>query len=62
MGFEPTITASERSKTVHALDRTATVIGKGFVIIKLHKTKNNTNIKTLCNLIVFFCLLRVLFA
>jgi hypothetical protein len=27
VGFEPTIPASERAKTVHALDRTATVIG-----------------------------------
>jgi hypothetical protein len=26
-GFEPTIPASERTKTVHALDRAATVIG-----------------------------------
>jgi hypothetical protein len=25
VGFEPTISASERAKTVHALDRTATV-------------------------------------
>jgi hypothetical protein len=27
VGFEPTITAFERAKTVHALDRTASVIG-----------------------------------
>jgi hypothetical protein len=27
VGFEPTIPASERAKIVHALDRTATVIG-----------------------------------
>jgi hypothetical protein len=27
LGFEPTITASERAKTVHALDRSATVTG-----------------------------------
>jgi hypothetical protein len=27
VGFEATITASERAKTVHALDREATVIG-----------------------------------
>jgi hypothetical protein len=27
VGLEPTITASERAKTVHALDRAATVIG-----------------------------------
>jgi FAD synthase len=28
VGFEPTITASERAKTVHALDRSTNVIGK----------------------------------
>jgi hypothetical protein len=27
MGFEPTIPGSERAKTVHALDRSATVTG-----------------------------------
>jgi hypothetical protein len=27
MGFEPTIPASEQEKTVHALDRSVTVIG-----------------------------------
>jgi hypothetical protein len=27
LGFEPTIPASERAKTVHALDRSATVTG-----------------------------------
>jgi hypothetical protein len=27
MGFEPTIPVFERAKTVHALDRVATVIG-----------------------------------
>jgi hypothetical protein len=27
MGFEPTIPASERAKTVHVLDRSATVTG-----------------------------------
>jgi hypothetical protein len=27
VGFEPTIPAFERTKTVHVLDRTATVIG-----------------------------------
>jgi hypothetical protein len=27
LGFEPTITVLERAKTVHALDRVATVIG-----------------------------------
>jgi hypothetical protein len=28
VGFEPTITGSERAKTVHVLDRSATVTGK----------------------------------
>jgi hypothetical protein len=28
VGFEPTIPVFERAKTVHALDRAATVIGK----------------------------------
>jgi hypothetical protein len=28
VGFEPTISAFERAKTVHVLDRAATVIGK----------------------------------
>jgi hypothetical protein len=27
VGFEPTVPASERAKTVHALDRSANVIG-----------------------------------
>jgi hypothetical protein len=31
--FEPTIPASERAKTVHALDRSATVIGGSSIII-----------------------------
>jgi hypothetical protein len=29
VGFEPTIPVFERAKTVHALDRAATVIGRG---------------------------------
>jgi hypothetical protein len=42
VGFEPTIPASERAKTVHALDRSATVTGKfhfyaGIVKIKVVK-------------------------
>jgi hypothetical protein len=28
VGFEPTIPAFERAKTIHALDRAATVIGE----------------------------------
>jgi hypothetical protein len=39
MGFEPTILAFERAKTVHALDRTATVIGK--TICKSQKVARN---------------------
>jgi hypothetical protein len=34
VGFEPTIPASERAKTVHALDSSATVTGH--TIIKEH--------------------------
>jgi hypothetical protein len=30
VGFEPTIPVFERAKTVHALDRAATVIGNAF--------------------------------
>jgi hypothetical protein len=36
MGFEPTIPASERAKTVHALDRAATVTSEG-----LRNTRRN---------------------
>jgi hypothetical protein len=36
VGLEPTIPAFERAKTVHALDRAATVIGD-----KSHAYKNN---------------------
>jgi hypothetical protein len=31
VGFEPTIPAFERAKTVHALDRSATVIGPSYI-------------------------------
>jgi hypothetical protein len=31
MGFEPTIPVLQRAKTVHALDRAATVIGSIFI-------------------------------
>jgi hypothetical protein len=34
VGFEPTISASERAKTVHALDRSATVTGSEFDLSK----------------------------
>jgi hypothetical protein len=35
VGFEPTIPASERAKTVHALDRAATVTGIASTIVYL---------------------------
>jgi hypothetical protein len=34
VGFEPTIATSERAKTVHALDRSATVTGP-FIVREL---------------------------
>jgi hypothetical protein len=34
--FEPTITVFERAKTVHALDRAATVIGTYYNLIELY--------------------------
>jgi hypothetical protein len=37
VGFEPTIPGFERAKTVHALDRAVTVIGKSVKII-VYKT------------------------
>jgi hypothetical protein len=43
MGFEPTITASERAKTVHALDRSATVAGP--TLFRRHIFKPDDNIK-----------------
>jgi hypothetical protein len=33
LGFEPTIPVFERTKTVHALDRAATVIGEEFGLL-----------------------------
>jgi hypothetical protein len=43
VGFEPTIPAFERAKTVHALDRPATVIGNDIVyplVVLLSKFPN----------------------
>jgi hypothetical protein len=40
VGFDPTIPASERAKTVHALDCSATVTGKAYdytIIIQISK-------------------------
>jgi hypothetical protein len=48
VGFEPTIPAFERAKTVHALDRSATVIGLDpiglpiIIVIITAKTKLNS--------------------
>jgi hypothetical protein len=39
MGFEPTIPASERAKTGHALDRSATVTG----VVKINNAKFKTD-------------------
>jgi hypothetical protein len=33
VGFEPTIPAFQRAKTVHALDRVATVTGQGHLYL-----------------------------
>jgi hypothetical protein len=33
VGFEPTVPASERAKTVHALDRSATVTGECYITV-----------------------------
>jgi hypothetical protein len=58
VGFEPTIPASERAKTVHALKRSATVIGAGlpykikntfpspyYLLLKSHITHRHFQIK-----------------
>jgi hypothetical protein len=49
VGFEPTITASERAKTVHALDRAASAIGGCYVrtcaYLKAVITKLVNNVK-----------------
>jgi hypothetical protein len=44
VGFEPTITASERAKTVHALDHSATVTGHN-KLTRLNKWKNSDDEK-----------------
>jgi hypothetical protein len=55
VGFELTITASERAKTVHALDRSATVtclkniLGSGNVIIKVVMRKKKTIVRIFTN-------------
>jgi hypothetical protein len=42
VGFEPTIAASERAKTVYALDRSATVTGKRDVYMQWINIQVNT--------------------
>jgi hypothetical protein len=37
VGFEPTISAFERAKTVHALDPTTTVIGTNHPTLRYYK-------------------------
>jgi FAD synthase len=39
VGFEPTIPASERAKTVYALDLSATLTGNVYVIVQLKNLK-----------------------
>jgi hypothetical protein len=48
VGFEPMIPASERAKTVHALDRAATVTGeaKSDIAFYLRNSENTTEPKT----------------
>jgi hypothetical protein len=41
VGYEPTTPASERAKTVHALDRSATVSG-GILVYRLAKRKQSS--------------------
>jgi hypothetical protein len=42
--FEPTIPVFERAKTVHALDREDTLIGKGSAKCNVYKEKNSVQI------------------
>jgi hypothetical protein len=42
VGFEPTIAAFVRAKTIHALDRAATVIGNIPTLITYKKRPNST--------------------
>jgi hypothetical protein len=47
VGFQPTITASERAKTVHALDRSATVTGQ-IQYYKMISVTNVSDVKCFC--------------
>jgi hypothetical protein len=44
VGFEPTILVFERTKTVHALDREATVIGKFDVLLGRNSVFKDTKV------------------
>jgi hypothetical protein len=44
MGFEPTIPAQERAKSVHALDRAATLIGQSISYSKNFQQLMNPNV------------------
>jgi hypothetical protein len=41
VGFEHTIPDFERAKTVHALDRAATVIGGGYILFNVFACKEH---------------------
>jgi hypothetical protein len=43
--FEPTVPASERAKTVHALDRSATVTGSGEIKRQLFQYSKLYNVE-----------------
>jgi hypothetical protein len=52
VGFERTIPASERAKTVHALDRSATVTGLGIPYkVEMNALCARRNYPSLCDLI-----------
>jgi hypothetical protein len=53
VGFEPIIPATERAKTVLALDRSATVTGKVEVTVDKNETKLNSNRKFECRCAIF---------
>jgi hypothetical protein len=43
VGFEPTIAASKRAKTVHVLDRSATVTGKPTLIPLYYRLREHSS-------------------
>jgi hypothetical protein len=46
VGFEPTVSASERAKTVYAVERAAPVIGVYFYVIGLNSVLSDKKRKT----------------